>query len=263
MSTKRKFIKKTPEQLSRYIKKLIHEIKIRLDDPARAKIKTMPHIVDVAEELEAAFLNLSARVFREIPDKNISPEEIQTMFTVGEVLEPNTIGVTVKAPSILYGKEGITLNGVTTYLRSIIDEPAHRVESYLSDIFTGLYDSLHEAEVNLIKNSDRKQIESLDLAITNTKFSSHLLNRNENIIEQEAHMRVVDKWLGVARTIAATAHRIHRNSNNPCRLFYISLDKNELDARVVIEDSPTRATIINRLLDDQKGMNEWLKRLQV
>ena len=263
MSTKTTLIKKTPEQLSRYIKKLIYEIKIRLNDPARAKIKRMPHIVDVAEELEAAFLNLSSRLSLEALDKNISLEKSQSKFWVGKVLEPNTIGVTMATPAILHGEEGITLNGVTRYLSSIIHEPAYIVESYLSEIFTGLYIPLHEAEINLIKNSDKKYIDALGGSMRNNKFSSALLKRNKERIELEAHGRVVKNWFGVAKSIAAIARRIHKGSNKPLRLFYISIDKHELDARVVIEDNPTRTKIISRLSDDKKGMNEWLNRLHL
>lgn len=163
----------------------------------------------------------------------------------------------------LYIKERTTLTGVTSYLGSIIDEPAYKVESYLSNIFAELYSSLHEAEVNLIKKDDAKYIEVLGLSKENNKSAPHLLKRHEEGIELEAHRRVVERWYGVANSIATVARRVHKGSGKSFRLFYISLDRDELDARVVIEDNPTRTTIISRLSDDKKGMNEWLKRLQV
>lgn len=132
------------------------------------------------------------------------------------------------------------IRGLAKNLSPFTNGPADNLKNKLDSIFSGLDEYLKKIATQKLKE---------------IKSTSN--------IKKEANEFSKKYWHSLANSIATHARILHRKSQEGPSLLYISLDKYNRKAKVIVLDDPSRGDIYSELHPDTKAINEWIKKLEL
>lgn len=131
------------------------------------------------------------------------------------------------------------IQGISPALKAVINDPK-RLKNKLDSIFSGISEYLYQSQLQ--------------------KLKSELKGGNPELTAREYSTK---NWHALANSIATHARIIHGKTPTAPDLLYISLNKTQLSAKVVVLTSPSAGEINTELHPDTKSINYWIKKLEL